>query len=81
MTADQQLQELRTKKNHQIKRLQGTINQLKSRPIYEGHQKLADENKQLRRQIELQEIELERIRHENREWRKAFDYYQKEQNQ
>ena len=79
MSADQELKELRAKKNQKIKRLQGTINELKSRPLHEGQRKLAEENKQLRRRIERQEIELRRLRHENANWLKFFNHYQKEQ--
>ncbi len=81
MSADQELKDLRSKKNQKIKRLQGTINELKNRPLYEGFRKLSEENKQLRRRVERQEIELQRLKHENANWLKFFNHYQKEQNQ
>jgi len=81
MSADQELKDLRSKKNQKIKRLQGTINELKNRPLHEGFRKLSEENKQLRRRVERQEIELQRLKHENANWLKFFNHYQKEQNQ
>lgn len=77
---DLKLEDLRHKKNQKIKQRQNTMNELKTRPLQEGFRKLAEENKKLRRRVERQEIELRRLRHENANWLKAFNHYQKEQN-
>ena len=79
---DLKLQDLRHKKNQQMKHLRNEINKLKTQPLHAGFQKLVEENKQLRqenknhrRQIERQEIEHRKLRHENANWLKFFNLH------
>jgi len=82
---DLKLEDLRHKKNQQIKHLKNEINKLKAEPLHAGFQKLVEENERLRqdnknhrRQIERQEIEHRKLRDENANWLKYFNHYQKE---
>ena len=82
------VEDLRRKKNEKIQQRQKVINELRRRPIQEGFRKVVGQNKQLekeiktlRQRIDRQETELNRLRHENANWLKAFNHYQKEQNQ